>query len=116
LSADFKLKHIKKIEKLEKTVLYRQGTNDFLFSQKTADGNGCVILYETYEEETANEESQSIVGIVKMIEGKISQDVLRKNSEDYYLTAHPAARGYVLLREFDFEEKVNTIRLEKINF
>lgn len=91
--------------------------SDFLFSQYIDNGNSSVLFYkdEIKEEKTNNKEWKLGIVTVKNSEVK-SEEIPMTKKEKFVIIPVPAKEGYILLREYNEDEKYDQIRLEKLNY
>ncbi len=109
--ADFSLRNVETILK-DKSKYY---ISDYLFSQGINDGKDVVFFYQDYQKESATNKRNWVLGIVKIIDGKINYERIPMSSEDFTIDPYIAKEGYILLREYNRKSNHNQIRLERLN-
>jgi hypothetical protein len=112
---DFKLEGIKTLEK-EKD---RNSTSDYLFSQYLNDDKDVVFFYKDERKNEKTKKKETSLFINTIIGAKFNQEQIPIGiSEKNIITPYIAKEGYILLREYNDneKEKYNQIRLEKLNY
>lgn len=111
---DFKIKDLKILEK-EKT---KWAVNsDYLFSQYLNEGKDVVFFYRDYQKDEVTRQKKWNLFINTVIDGKFKQEIIPISEKDNYeVTPYVAKEGYILLREYNKNDKYNKIRLEKLNY
>lgn len=95
--------------------LSKNNTTDFHFSEYINDREGVVFFYVNSFK--VDKEKQVVLGINTMINGEITEEKIPLYSKkEYAIYPMPAKDGYVMLREVNEKEKLNQIRLEKLNY
>lgn len=90
--------------------------DNYLFSQYIKDNNGVVFFFRNYKKDEETKEKNWVLGINTIINGELNQEIVPMSSEDFFLAPLPAKEGYILLREYNKDDKYNQLRLEKLNF
>lgn len=88
---------------------------DYHFSEYIHDREGIVIFYVNSFK--ANKKQQVVLGINTVLNGTITEEKIPLYSKkEFAIYPMPAKEGYVMLREVNEKEKLNQIRLEKLNY
>jgi len=116
MDKDFVVRDVETIKKAELSGVDYLGS-DFLFSQTIKDGNGAVFFFQNYAKNDETKEKQWFLGINTIIDGQLIQEKIPISSKKKYkIKPVPAKEGYIMLREYNEDEKYNQIRLEKLNY
>lgn len=102
--------HIIKKEALERN------EDDYMFSQYP-DSNAAVFFFCDKRKIPGQRKGEWFLGINKIIDGKYSYEelLLTSRNENFTIVPSIAKEGYILLHEINPNEKINKMRLEKIN-
>ena len=91
---------------------------DYLFAQYIKDNTGCVFFYKNFKRDKEKKDKVGVLGINKYINSKYSYEEIpiysKKNN--YMIDPIPAKEGYILLREYNEDDKYDQLRLEKLNY
>lgn len=92
------------------------GNSDYLYSQKIKNGKGVVFFYRDYKTDKESKEKNWVLGIVSIIDSKMTHEQIPMSSEDHFIAPYMAKEGYILLREFNKDKDYDQIRLERLNY
>lgn len=109
---NFNLKKVETIEK-EKTKWF---SSDYLYSQKIKGGKGVVFFYRDYKKDPESKKKNWILGIVTIINGKMTHEQIPMTSKEHSIFPYIAKEGYILLREYNKDADYDQIRLERLNY
>lgn len=90
--------------------------NNYLFSQYINNRNGVVFFFKNNKKDDETGEKSWMLGINTLVDGKFNQESIPMSSDEFSIAPIPAKEGYILLREYNKDEKYNQIRLEKLNY
>jgi len=112
LDSDFNVKDVITIHKYKSLYSY-----DYLFSQYVKNNTGCVFFFQDFKKDKIKKDKVGILGINKYINSKYSYEEIPiySKKEKYTIIPIKAKEGYIILREFNKDDKYDQIRLEKIN-
>lgn len=96
---------------IEKDKLKR--TDSYLFSQENKADNEVLFFYIDLIKE--DRKTKAYLTINKLKDGALTQERLPYETTSSYLRFSKAKYGYILVSEYDKEEKESSVRLEKIN-
>lgn len=109
---DFNFVDITTIEKEKSKWSY----SDYLYSQKIKKGNGVVFFYNDYKKNKETKEKNWILGIVTIINGKMTHEKIPMSSKEHFIVPYISKEGYILIREYNKDSDYNQIRLERLNY
>ena len=113
--AAFKNPKISKIDKAKSK--YRQTGQDYLFSDYIKDKSAVVFFHKNDVTKKKSKDKKWILGINKIENGVHTLEEIPMLAKDKFLIEPiPAKEGFVLLREYNKDEKYNQIRLERLNY
>ena len=103
-----------RVDTIAKEICKNRST-DFSFAEYIQDREGIVFFHVNFFE--VDKVKQVVLGINTLINGTLSQEKIPLFSKkEYSIYPMPAKEGYVMLREVNEKEKLNQIRLEKLNY
>ncbi|WP_128331478.1 hypothetical protein [Apibacter sp. HY039] len=117
LTSDFVLFFMDENFNLEKTEIIQKEISsesyDYRFSQYTKNGKEAVFFYENF----IKSEKKWILGVNTISDNELKKEVIPTYSKEDKYTIYPmkAKEGYIILREYNENDKYNQIRLEKLN-
>lgn len=97
--------------------LNRNQPTDYLFSRYIRNDSAAVFFYQNYYKDKVEKKDAITLGINVIESGKVTEEkipLLAKKK--FYIEVLPAKEGYIMLREYNKDEKHNEIRLEKLNY
>jgi hypothetical protein len=109
---------LNKVDTIRKDLTFNNQT-DYLFSQTLKKNNGVVFFHTNTMKDSKTHKKNYMLGINSIINGKLSQELIPLyQKKKYLITPMPAKEGFIMLREYNENEKdkYNQIRLEKLNF
>lgn len=110
MNEEFKNKSINAIKK----ELSKTAASDYLFHQYIKDDNGVAFFFGDSED---SREKNWVLGINTIIKGQLTEEKIPISSKNkYFIQPYPAKEGYIMLREYNEEDKYNQVRLEKLNY
>jgi hypothetical protein len=109
---DFNLSDVKTIQK----DLSKWSYSDYLYSQKIKEGNGVVFFYNDYKKDPETRKKNWILGIVTLINGKMTHEQIPMSSKEHFISPYIAKEGFILLREYNKDSDYDEIRLERLNY
>lgn len=121
-TTDFILFNLDKNMKLTSTNVIEKdlakfNSSDYLFSQYIKDETGAVFFYSNDIKDKDNTEYGMILGINTIIDGKLTEEKIPIYSKKKYaIQPIPAKEGYIMLREFNENDRYNQVRLERLNY
>lgn len=93
----------------------KDNITDYHFSEYIHDREGVVIFYVNSFK--VDKKEQVVLGINTVLNGTITEEKIPLYSKkEFAIYPMPAKEGYVMLREVNEKEKLNQIRLEKLNY
>lgn len=116
MKPDFTPGEVKTIKK-EKSYM----NDNFLFSQYIKDQTGAVFFFYDVVQgafQSAFTDNQKVfLGINTILNGKLTEEKIPLTAKKKYsIIPHPAKEGYIMLREYNENDKYNQVRLEKLNY
>ncbi len=90
--------------------------NNYLFSQYIKDKSGVIFFFKNHKKDEETKEKNWVLGINTLIDGVFTQEIVPMSSEEFFIAPMPAKEGYLLLREYNKDDKYNQLRLEKLNY
>lgn len=111
---NMKVKDVKTIKKARS----KENHYDYLFSQYVKNGSGCVFFFQDFKRDKEKKDKIGVLGVNKYINSDYSFEEVPIYSKKNNYTIHPmlAKEGYIILREYNKDDKYDQIRLEKINY
>ncbi len=106
----------KEVIVLDKAKTKAYGSTDYLFSQHLNDKKDVVFFYRDYEKDTKTKDKNWNLYINTIIDGKFNQESIQISSDSNFIYPSLAKEGYILLREFNENDKYDQIRLERLNY
>ncbi len=101
---------------LEKSKTKSFGATDYLFAQHLNDDKDMVFFYRDYEKDDETKDKNWNLYINTIIDGKFKQESIPISSDDNFIYPSLAKEGYILLREYNKNDKYDQIRLERLNY
>lgn len=87
--------------------------DSYLFSQVNKQENEVLFFYADIVRE--NRQRKAFLTVNKLKNGELTQEILPYETESSYMRFSKTKYGYILISEYDKEEKESYIRLEKLN-
>ena len=110
--------NLNKVDTIRKDLTYNNET-DYLFSQTLKKDKGVVFFHTNMMKDSTTHKKNYMLGINSIIGGKLTQELIPLyQKKKYIITPMPAKEGYIMLQEYNENEKhkYNQIRLEKLNY
>ncbi len=105
----------KQVKVFEKDISKGFTNSDYLFSQYGKEINDVIFFYKDFQKEEDGDKNWNLyINTIKS--GIISSEKIPISSKLNTILPYVAKDGYILLREFNKENKYNGIRLEKLNY
>jgi len=113
-TSDLKVKDVKTIKKARS----KENHYDYLFSQYVKEGAGCVFFFQDFKRDKEKKDRIGVLGINKYIHSEYAFEEVPIYSKKNNYTIYPmlAKEGYIILREYNEDDKYDQIRLEKVNY
>lgn len=109
---DYKIKNVQIIDK-EKS---KNSATDYLFGQYLHDGKDFVFYFQDYKKGESKKDNKWLLYIYTWVNGELKNEEFPILTQENVIYPYVAKEGYILLREYNKNEKYNQIRLEKLNF
>lgn len=106
----FDLERVEVIEKAKS----KGNFTDFIFSEKRGDDDSVDFFFSDFKE-VEGSKGQWFLGINTYKDDKITTEEIPISSDDYVIVPLRAKEGYILLREYNVDDKYDKLRLEKLN-
>ncbi|MGM5632077.1 hypothetical protein O2K51_14355 [Apibacter raozihei] len=102
-----------KTEIIQKGISYYNDSDGYMFSQYTKNGKEAVFFYTRF----SSNERKWILGVNTISDNELKKETIPIYSEEdkYIIYPMKAKEGYIILREYNENDKYNQIRLEKLN-
>lgn len=106
---------IESVNEMKKPVNYYE--SDFHFSQYIKDNTGVIFFYRYNVPKAKKGEAKVQLAINTIIDGKLTEEKIPLfEKKKYRINPYPAKEGYIMLREYNEDNKYNQLRLEKLNY
>ncbi|GEM_PF-3938047 len=93
----------------------KRNYSDYIFSQLIKDKSAVLLFYRDYDKEDTSKDKDWTLNISKIEKGQFIEESIIMRSKNYIVLPTVAKEGYILLREFNKDEKKNQLRLERLN-
>ncbi len=113
---DFILVNFDNNGKFKNYVVLENGKNPFgsyMFSQENKEENEVLFFYRESTKESGKKTYNLVIN--KLKDGELTQEKLPFKTESSQLNFARAQYGYILVLEYDKDDKESSVRLEKIN-
>ena len=96
---------------------YYDKSSDYLFSNYIHNDSAVVFFYENHFKSSKTRNDSIVLGINVLDKQKRTEEKIPIYAPNkYFIEVMPAKEGYIMLREYNKDEKHNQIRLEKLNY